>query len=151
MLNIESIFVAIGLLFTAYELHLSRRSEYIRISHDYKERYDRLNESRQEFYRFYLDRDFDLKRLKKESPELYEKVLLWETRFYWFCYEEWNQWAIRRSIPSYLKRDWEYAIKAAMKNQVHKQVWLEKIRIMDFCGYKEFNEFIDNAIKQGGR
>lgn len=151
MPDIGSILIAIGLLFTAYQLHLSRRSEYIRISQEYKERYDRLNEGRQEFFRFYLDRDFDLKKLKKENFALYEKVLLWETRFYWFCYEEWNHWAVRRSIPDYLKRDWEYSIKAAMKNSVHRQAWLEKIRAMDFCGYKNFNQFIDESIKQGGR
>ncbi len=151
MPNIESIFIAIGLLFTAYELHLSKRSEYIKISQDYKERYDHLNESRQEFFRFYLDRDFDLKKLKKENPALYEKVLLWETRYFWFCYDEWSQWAIRRAIPGYLKRDWEYSIKAAMKNPVHRQAWRERIREMDFCGYRKYNQFIDECIKQGGR
>jgi hypothetical protein len=120
-----------------FELHFSRRSEYIRIAQEYRSRYDSLNEDRAEFYHYYLDKGFDLKKLKKEHPDDYEKIILWEVRFFWFCFDEWLKGNVRRSVPRYLKRDWEYAIKVAMRISVHRQAWQEKGREMDFWGYKE--------------
>ena len=96
-----------------------------------------------------LDESFDLRKLKQKGPEIYEKIISWETRFYWFCFDEWINAHVRRSVPRYLKRDWDYAIKVSLKNPVHRQAWEQVIIDTDFWGYRDFNRFISDCIKQG--
>lgn len=149
MINIESIFVAIGLLFTAYELHLNRRSEYIRIAHEYKNRYDTLSETRRDLFHFYLEKDFDLEKIRKTQPEIYDRIVSYEVKYMWLTFHEWLEGYVRKSIPRYIRKDWDYAIKSAFSNPVHQQVWKTKLREMDFWGYREFNKYIDEAIEKG--
>ncbi len=146
-INIESIFVALGLVLTAFELRQNRKSQYIEIAQAYKERYDRMNENREEFYLCYLDKNFDLKQFEKKNHELYSKLMTLEVRFFWFLFDEWIEGHVRKSIPHYLKKDWDYATCNSMRNHVHRQAWEMKIRNMDFLGYSQFNKFINNCLK----
>ena len=147
MPDLELFFIALGLFFGAYELHQNRKSQYLQIYQESQRRYDDLNEDRKEFHFYYTQSDFSLLRLKKEKHEDYKKIIHWETRYFWFYFYEWLEGHVRKSIPTYLRRDWDYAIKAAMKNPVHKQAWQEEIGKIDFLGYREFNKFIDDCTR----
>jgi hypothetical protein len=148
MIDIGSIFVLIGLFFTILELHQNRKSQLIEISQEFKRRYDSLNEDRKKFYAYYRDKLFDIKELKKKNQEIFDDLMHWEARYYWYCFDQWIEGHVRHSLPKKLRKDIDYMIKSSMSNPVHKQAWKEGIREIDFLGYREFNGFIETCIKQ---
>ena len=148
--DLDSFFVAIGLIFTAYQLHLSRKSKFIQIDEEYRKRYSDLNEAREDFYCYYTNENFNLGKVKREHPEDYQKILSWEYRFFWFCFYQWVEGNVRKSVPKYLRKDWNYGIQDSMKNEVHKQVWEKEVHKIKFFGHTKFHKFIAKAIKKKG-
>ena len=146
--DLDSFFVAIGLIFTAYELHLSRKKDFIQIDKDYQETYEKLNEAREDFYCYYTKENFNLEKIKRENPEDYQKILSWEHRFFWFCFYQWLEGNARKSVPKYLRKDWNIAIQDSMESKVHRQVWESEIHKTKFFGHTKFHKFIAKAIKK---
>lgn len=147
-LDIESLLIFFGLLLAAYELHLNRKSQFIEIAYKNRERYARLLEDRQAIDRHYQDQNFNLEKLKTKSD--YNQVIHHETKYFWFVFDSWVEGHVRKSIPKYLRRDWDYGVAAAMKNPVHRQAWENVIQHLDFLGYQEFRTFIAKHYAQGG-
>ena len=146
MPDFNLLFILTGLIIGLFELHQNTKSRYIQIQQEAQKQYDNLNEDRRGFYLYYRKKVFDLKKLKKENPNDYEKIINWEQRFFWFNFYRWLE-GKRKDMPNYLKKDWEHAIRASMKNPVHSQAWEEEIQKTDFLGYNQFNKFIDKAIR----
>ncbi len=148
MPNLDAILVLVGLLFTILQLRQNRKSQLIQISQDFKRRYDALNEDRKEFYSYYRDKQFDIKELKKKQSDIFDDLMHWEARYFWYCFDQWVEGHVRRSLPKYLRKDIDYMIKSSMMNLVHKQAWKEGIKEIDFLGYSEFKKFIEECIKR---
>ncbi|MBI4641747.1 MAG: hypothetical protein HY731_13710 [Candidatus Tectomicrobia bacterium] len=125
---------------------MNRKQEFIRITRENQDRYDKLNEDRMEFYSYYRETKFDLLRLKQEHREVYEKLIHWETRYYWFCFYEYFEGHVRKSVPKEVIHGWDRAIVNSLKNPVHRQAWEQVVRQIDFWGYSEFNRFIDQCL-----
>ena len=144
---IEAILITIGLILNAFELRQNRKSLFIEINYKNRERYNKLLEARQDIEEYYRDRNFDLERIKKSDEKLYSKIIQHELTYFWFVFDTWVESHIRKSVPSDLIRDWDYGVKSGMRNPVHKQSWQTIKRDIDFLGYKEFYEFIEECVE----
>lgn len=143
----EFLSIVAGFAFTIYELQRNRKKDFIDISRENNNRYDRLLSERADLAEYYRDPNISLKKLKAEKPQVYEKIMHWELRYFWFCWDEWIESYVRKSVPGYLKKDWTYAIRLAMQQPIHNQAWQDSIHSTDFMGYRAFNKFMDDCVK----
>jgi hypothetical protein len=150
MPDVESIAIALGLFLTVYQLHLSRKGMFIEVAQKNRERYARLLEDRNGLSKYYQDLNFNLEKLKVENEEDFDALIHHETQYFWFVFDSWIEGHVRKSIPRYLRKDWDYGVKQGMKNPVHRQSWKAVIQNMDFLGYRKFNEFIQKCYEEGG-
>ena len=58
---------------------------------------------------------------------VYEKVVLWEKRYFRYEHDKFLLAHIRKVMPKDVKKDWDYDLLSAMENPVHQQVWDEEI------------------------
>ena len=147
--DIESLLIFLGLLLTAYQLHLSRKSQFIEIAYKNRERYAQLLEDRKAIARYYQCPHFNLAELKQKNQSDYDQVVHHETKYFWFVFDSWVEGHVRKSIPRALRQDWDYGIRSGMQNPVHRQAWRAVIQYLDFLGHPEFKVFIGKYYAVG--
>ncbi|WP_372364870.1 hypothetical protein [Candidatus Uabimicrobium sp. HlEnr_7] len=144
--NLELLAVAIGLFFTAYQMRQTWKMNSLKIELVYKQRFDELNQDRQEFHDLHK-KQTSLSSLKREDEELYNKIINWENRYFHYEFDRFIIGHKRRAVPKSLKKAWDCSLQSAMKNPIHKQAWELEIRKEYFLD-KDFYNFVDTSSRK---
>ncbi|WP_372364774.1 hypothetical protein [Candidatus Uabimicrobium sp. HlEnr_7] len=141
--NLESLAIASGLFFTAYQLRQGWKTNSLGIELMYKERFDQLNQDRKDFHDLYK-KQTSLKSLKKTDKNLYQEIINWENRYFHYEFDRFIIGHKRKAVPRSLKKAWDCSLQSAMQNKIHKQAWELEIRNEYFLD-KDFYNFVDSS------
>lgn len=140
---------AVSTFFDGFQSYQNRKTRFFQIDRDFRNRYAQLIEEREELDHLYHDPDFDLQKLKEKNQDLYNKIIHAEKKFFWFSFDQWYLGHIDKTAPRHLKKIWDYSLKVSVNEPLHRQAWEQVFKTKDFKGHKEFNKFINKAIKKG--
>ncbi|BBM87098.1 hypothetical protein [Candidatus Uabimicrobium amorphum] len=139
----ETLAIPLSLLLAVYKLHQNWKAKFIVIGRDNQDRYLELNKSKGQLYKYFKMIDFSMDKVAEDDHHDLSHLM---ERFFWYFFHMWIEGHDRKSLPGYLKRDWDFAIKDAMTKPIFQEFWQAEFRHRNFMNKLEYKRFIDRCL-----